>query len=100
MALLNDATLLAALKAAGAEEFDTGYPEALFATFDDDYQESSPGVFTVVGRSKVLRCRTADIATHRLVKGSALKRAADGVTMTVRELRADAAGLTALVVAS
>ncbi len=97
MPLLSEAALLAALKAAGSEEFDTGNAARLVGTFDDDYREASPGIFVVAGGTKTLRCRKSDVTEHRLVKGSPIIRVEDGARYFVKELQPDSAGLVTVV---
>ena len=83
--LLTDADRLDMLKAAGAEEFDTGKPDRLWAVFEGEYNEPQLTGIPVEGEITWLECRLSDKDTHELVKRSRLTRLSDGQEYSVKE---------------
>ena len=96
MTLIDDITWLGALKAAGAEEFDTGRADRLWGTFDRDSVDSLGQIIAVRNRKPLITCRDSDVEAHELVKGSVIKRVADGVSFVVRDLEPDGTGMTVI----
>lgn len=90
----SEADRLAALIAAGAEEFDTGHSEMLWAVFDIPSITSDGVLIPVRSRRPVLTCRTSDAALHKLIKQSPVTREADGSVYLVRDLEPDGTGIT------
>lgn len=82
--LLSEADRLDALKAAGAEEFDTGKPERLWAVFEGEFNDPELTGITVEGEITWLECRLSDRDTHELVKRSRLTRLSTGQEFGVK----------------
>jgi hypothetical protein len=94
--LESEADRLASIKALGGEPFTTDQAEKLVAIFDNDYQDSSLGNFSVANSEPVLHCRTTDVAAHALVKTSKLVRDSDGSVWFVQQRKDDGVGMTLL----
>lgn len=97
MAIETDATRLAMIKAVGGEEFDSGCTESLWGVFDRESVEAIVGDHVVRTYRPRLECRTADVETHGLVKGSVLKRVSDGRQFAVKDFEDDGTGMTVII---
>lgn len=84
MSLLSDSDRLAMLKAVGAEEFDTGKPERLWAVLEGEYNEPELTGIPIEGELRWLECRLSDKDAHDLVKRSRVTRVADGEELFVK----------------
>jgi hypothetical protein len=85
------------LRAADAEEFDTGAnSQPLLAVFVSEPSEARVGNQVVMRRSTLLRCLTTDAETHKLIKGSPITRRADGTKYFVLHLERGHGGFTTI----
>lgn len=82
--LLSEADRLDSLKAVGAEEFDTGRADRLWAVLEGEFNDPELSGVSIEGEIRWLECRLSDVAAHELVKGSRLTRVADGEELTVK----------------
>lgn len=72
--MFSDEDRLAILKDAGAEEFDTGRPERLWAVFEGEFNDPELSGIPIEGEILWLECRLSDKDVHELVKDSRLRR--------------------------
>lgn len=84
MELLSDDTRLQMLKSLGAEEFDTGKPDRLWAVFEGEYNDPELSGIAIEGEISWLECRLSDRDAHELVKDSRLTRILDGESYLVK----------------
>lgn len=71
------------LKSLGAEEFDTGKPDYLWAVIEGEFNDPEISGIPVEGEIRWLECRLSDKAAHELVKGSPITRVSDGEQLYV-----------------
>lgn len=102
MNIFSDAALLSMLRAAKAENFETGYQSKLVAVFGPiDYLEVPAGDrLRVEGADPFIECRSSDIAAHRLIKQSPITRDADGAKFLVKRFEPDGHGMTRIILRS
>ena len=86
MALLSDSDRLQMLKAVGAEEFDTGHADSLWAVFEGEFNNPELSGIPVIGEQRWLECLLSDREKHSLVDGMRLTRQSDGEHIFIRSL--------------
>lgn len=72
------------LKGLGAEEFDTGQTEHLWAVFESEFNDPDISGIAVEGEITWIECRLSDKSAHQLVKLSKMKRVKTGDDYFVR----------------
>jgi len=78
--MLTEADRLEMLKAIGAEQFDTGKPEKLWAVFEGEFNDPEVSGIGVNGEIVWLECRLSDKEFHGLTREQRITRLLDGTS--------------------